>query len=182
MCWQGVELCTRDKRLKAGPLRGWCHPNNLFLNLDLWCKDLVPPKKNETVSDSGLSLCADRVLDFVQEMGDLKLALYGVDVTQTISSLVLICDTKTWSPKKENKTVWDTGLSLCANRVLDFVQEMGDLKLALYGVGVTQTISSLVLICDAKTWSPEKRIKMFRTLDCLYALIGCETLYKRWET
>ena len=126
MRWQGVELCTRDKRLKAGPLRGWCHPNNLFLNLDLWCKDLVPPKKNETVSDSGPSLCADRVLDFVQEMGDLKLALYGV--------------------------------------------------------GVTQTISSLVLICDAKTWSPKKRIKLFGTLDCLYALIGCWTLYKRWET
>ena len=83
-------------------------------------------------------------------------------------------------PKKENKTVWDTGLSLCADRVLDFVQEMGDLKLALYGVGVTQTISSLVLICDAKTWSPKKRIKMFRTLDCFYALIECWTLYKRW--
>ena len=37
-------------------------------------------------------------------------------------------------PKKENKTVWDTGLSLCADRVLDFVQEMGDLKLALTGL------------------------------------------------
>ena len=85
-------------------------------------------------------------------------------------------------PKKENKTVWDTGLSLCADRVLDFVQEMGDLKLALYGVGVTQTISSLVLICDAKTRSPKKKVKLFRTLDCLYALIGCLTLYKRWET
>ena len=155
MRWQGVELCTRDKRLKAGPLRGWCHPNNLFLNLDLWCKDLVPPKKNETVSDSGPSLCADRVLDFVQEMGDLKLALYGVGVTQTISSLVLICDAKTWSPKKRIK-MFRTLDFLCADRVLDFVQEMGDLKLALYGVGVTQTISSLVLICDAKTWSQKR--------------------------
>ena len=45
---------------------------------------------------------------------------------------VFICDTKTnWSPKKENKTVSDTGLSLCADRVLNFVQEIRDLKLAL---------------------------------------------------
>ena len=76
----------------------------------------------------------------------------------------------------------DTGLSLCADRVLDFAQEIRDLKLALSGVGVTQTISSLVLICDAKTWSPKKRIQLFRTLGCLSALIGCWTLYKRWET
>ena len=32
-------------------------------------------KKNKTLSDPGLSLCADRVFDFEQEMGDLKLAL-----------------------------------------------------------------------------------------------------------
>ena len=37
---------------------------------------LGPPlKKNETVSDTGLSLCTDQIFDFVQEMGDLKLAL-----------------------------------------------------------------------------------------------------------
>ena len=85
-----------------------------------------PKKKIKLFRTLDCLLCADRVLDFVQEMGDLKLALYGVGVTQTISSLVLICDAKTWSPKKENKTVSDTGLSLCADRVLDFVQEMGD--------------------------------------------------------
>ena len=28
-----------------------------------------------TVSDTGLSLCTDQMIDFVQEMGDLKLAL-----------------------------------------------------------------------------------------------------------
>ena len=28
-------------------------------------------KKEKTVSATGLSLCADRVFDFVQEMGDL---------------------------------------------------------------------------------------------------------------
>ena len=47
-----------------------------------------------------------------------------------ISFLVLICDAKTWSPKKEDKTVSDTELSLRADRMFDFVQEMGDLKLA----------------------------------------------------
>ena len=33
-----------------------------------------PPKKNKTVSDTGQSLCTDQMFDFVQEMGDLKLA------------------------------------------------------------------------------------------------------------
>ena len=92
-------------------------------------------------------------------MGDLKLALKEVIVTQQISFLVLICDAKTWSLKKRNKTVSDTGLTLCTDWVFDFVQEMGDLKLTLKGVGVTQQISSLVLICDATTWSPNKRNK-----------------------
>ena len=92
-------------------------------------------------------------------MRDLKLALKEVSVTQQISFLVLICDAKTWSLKKRNKTVSDTGLSLCTDWVFDFLQEMGDLKLTLKGVGVTQQISSLVLICDATTWSPNKRNK-----------------------
>ena len=92
-------------------------------------------------------------------MGDLKLALKEVSVTQQISFLVLICDAKTWSLKKRNKTVSDTGLSLCTDWLFDFLQEMGDLKLTLKGVGVTQQIPSLVLICDATTWSPNKRNK-----------------------
>ena len=94
-------------------------------------------------------------------MGDLKLVLKEVSVTQQISFLVLICDAKTWSLKKRNKTVSDTGLTLCTDWVFDFVQEMGDLKLTLKGVGVTQQISSLVLqlICDATTWSQNMRNK-----------------------
>ena len=74
MRWSDVWLCTRDGRLKAGPLGGWCHPKRLFLSLGLWCKDLVPKKGDKTVSDTELSLRADRMFDFVQEMGDLKLA------------------------------------------------------------------------------------------------------------
>ena len=34
-----------------------------------------PPQKKSTVSDTGLSLCTDQMIDFVPEMGDLKLAL-----------------------------------------------------------------------------------------------------------
>ena len=34
-------------------------------------------------------------------------------------------------PKKEHKIVSDTGLSLWADQMFDFVQEMGDLKLVL---------------------------------------------------
>ena len=101
------------------------------------------------------------MFDFVQEMGDLKLTCKGVGFTLHNSFLVLICDAKTWSPKKEEKTVLDTGLSLCADQVFDFVKEMGDLKLTCKGVGVTLQNSSLVFICDAKTWSQKKSIKHF---------------------
>ena len=91
-----------------------------------------PPKKNKTVSDTGQSLCTDQMFDFVQEMGDLKLATQGVGVTLHNSFLVLIYDAKTWSPPPQKKsTVSDTGLSLCTDQMIDFVQEMGDLKLAL---------------------------------------------------
>ena len=34
-----------------------------------------PPPKKSTVSDTGLSLRTDQMIDFVPEMGDLKLAL-----------------------------------------------------------------------------------------------------------
>ena len=45
MRWSGFWLCTRDGRLNAEPLRGQCHPKNIFLSLDLWCKDLVLKKR-----------------------------------------------------------------------------------------------------------------------------------------
>ena len=69
MHWSGVSICTKDGRLKAGPLRG--------------------------------------------------------DFAQKISSLVLICDVKTWFLKmgSRDKTVSDTGLFLCTDRVFDFVPE-----------------------------------------------------------
>ena len=43
MHWSSVWLCTRDGRLKVGPLRDQCHHAQLFLSLDLWCEDLVSP-------------------------------------------------------------------------------------------------------------------------------------------
>ena len=52
-----------------------------------------------------------------------------------------------------------------------------------------QQISSIVLICDAKTWSHKKEEKelqwvslMFWPLDCLNALNRGWTLYKSWVT
>ena len=57
----------------------------------------------------------------------------GVSFTQQISSLALICDAKTWSHKKKGKgkavsvlIVSATGLSLCTEQRVDFVQEVGD--------------------------------------------------------
>ena len=110
-------------------------------------------------------------------MVDLKLAFKGVGVTQQISSIVLICGAKTWSLKKRNKTVSDTGLTLCTDWVFDFVQEMGDLKLTLKGVGVTQQISSLVLICDATTWSPNKRNKTVSDTGLSVGAIICIIIF-----
>ena len=53
-----------------------------------------------------------------------------------------------------------TGLSLNAEQKVDFVQEMGDKELITHkGVSSTQQISSLVLICDAKTRSHKKKEK-----------------------
>ena len=75
MRWSDVWLCTRDGWINADSLRSWFHPTRLFLSLGLWCKDLVPRKRGKTDSDTGLSLCADQMFDFVQKMGDLKLAL-----------------------------------------------------------------------------------------------------------
>ena len=43
-----VWLCTRDGRLKAGPLKGkYFHQKYLFFSLNLWCKDFVPPPKKK---------------------------------------------------------------------------------------------------------------------------------------
>ena len=76
---------------------------------------LGPPtqKKKKTVLDSGLSLCTDWVFDFVQEMGDIKLAPQEAGVIQEISSLVLNCNANTRFPQKEDKNVLENGLSLC---------------------------------------------------------------------
>ena len=52
---------------------------------------------------TGLSLCADQGVDSAQEMGGLELTLNRVSFTQRISSLVSICDAKTWSQKKKEK-------------------------------------------------------------------------------
>ena len=76
---------------------------------------------------TGLSLCADQRVDSEQEMGVLELTLNRVSFTQRISSLVSICDAKTWSQKKGKGNavsvliVLATGLSLCAEQRVDFV-------------------------------------------------------------
>ena len=75
MCWTEGGLCTRDGWLKAGPQRSQFHPTNLFLSLNLWCKDLVPQKRGKgnvlsasNVLATGLSFYAEQREDFVQEM------------------------------------------------------------------------------------------------------------------
>ena len=72
---------------------------------------LGPTKKRKVnamsvlnVSATGLSLFAEQRVDFVQELWvTLELIRKGVSFTRQNSSLVLICDAKTWSHKKEEK-------------------------------------------------------------------------------
>ena len=71
-----VWLCTRDGRLKAGPLKGkYFHQKYLFFSLNPWWKDLVPPPPPKKKTWLWTVLYADRVFDFVQEMRDLRLVL-----------------------------------------------------------------------------------------------------------
>ena len=70
-----------------------------------------------------------------------------------------------------------TGPSLCADQRVDSAQEMGGLELNLNRVSFTQRISSLVSICDAKTWSQKKRKrKCSECVDCF----GHWTVFMRW--
>ena len=109
MCWTESGLCTRVMgNCRADPQRSQFHPTNLFLSLNLWCKDLVLQKIGKgnavsvlNVSATGLSLCTEQRVDFVQDMRDLKSWPIKESVPhKKISSLVLICDAKTWSHKK----------------------------------------------------------------------------------
>ena len=76
MCWTESGLCTRVMGdFRADPQRSQFHPTNLFLSLNLWCKDLVPQKRGKgnavsvsSVSATGLSLYAKQRVDFVQEI------------------------------------------------------------------------------------------------------------------
>ena len=61
-------------------------------------------RESVIVLATGLSLCAEQKVDFVQEMDDKELITHkGVSSTQQISSLVLLCATKTRSHKKKEK-------------------------------------------------------------------------------
>ena len=130
MRWSSVWLCTRDGRLKAGPLRDQCHRAELFLSLDLWCEDLVPPPQKKCFGHWTVFMRWSDVWLWTRDgwlkADSLRSWFYP---TRLFLSLGLWC--KDLVPRKRGKTDSDTGLSLCADQMFDFVQEMGDLKLAL---------------------------------------------------
>ena len=158
------------------------------------------------VSATGLSLCTEQRVDFVWEMGDWELTLNAVSFTQQISFLVLICDAKTWSLKKEKGNevsvlnVLSTEPSLFADQRVDSAQEMGSLGLGLETrdgwlridpqqgqFHPTNLFLSFNLWCkDLVPKQKEKEMQwvcwLFWPLDCLYALNREWTLCKRWVT
>ena len=95
---------------------------------------LSPPKKNEercvkTVLESGLSCCAEQVLNCVKEMGDWQLTCN--ESASPIKSLPQYWfGMLTLSPPKNKekcvKTVLESGLFCCTKQVLNCLQEMGD--------------------------------------------------------
>ena len=86
--------------------------------------DLVLHKK-------GMETCLGHWSFLVQEMGDLTLTRYGaLSPKQPLPYSGSVMQ-RLGPPKKKNKTLSDPGLPLCADRVFVFVQETGDLKLAL---------------------------------------------------
>ena len=146
VCWllsaTGLSLCTEqrvglvqemgDWSVRADhPQRSQFHPTNLFLSLNLWCKDLVPQKKGKAVSvlivsATGLSLCTEQRVDFVQEMGDWSVRAdhpqrSQFHPTNLFLSLNLWCKDlvlQEEEKKKKRKSsecliVLATGLSLC---------------------------------------------------------------------
>ena len=182
MRWSGFWLCTRDGRLNAEPLRGQCHPKNIFLSLDLWCKDLFQQKQKQNglghwtvfICYSGFWLCT--------RDGRLKACPLGDCCHPKNLFLIhdLWCKDLVWRKKRKNCfghwTVfmrW-SGVWLCTR----------DGRLIAYPIRDCCHPKNLFLSLDlwCKDLVLKKRIILFQPLNCLYELIGCLTLYKRWET
>ena len=117
----GLSLCTEqrvdfvqemvDWSVKADhPQRSQFHPKNLFLSLNLWCKDLVPQKKRKRKS----SECVDCFSHWTVFMHWTESGLCTRDgwirtdpqrgqFLPTNLFPGLICDAKTWSHKKKKR-------------------------------------------------------------------------------
>ena len=139
MCWTESGLCTRDGGLRADALRSQthCHPTNLFLSLLLRCKDLVPQKRGKVNAVSVECFGHWTVLMRWTVNGLCKRVMgdFGADPQRSqfhpiklFLSLNLWC--KDLVPQKRGKVnavsvlnVLATGLSLCAEQRVDFVQE-----------------------------------------------------------
>ena len=97
-------LCIGDGWSITYPQLGQFHPTNLFLSLNLWCKDLAQQKKRK--KDLKWVYWMFWPLDCLYVL-IRKWTLYKRWLTKSwpvspnkISSSVLICDAKTWSHKK----------------------------------------------------------------------------------
>ena len=111
-----------------------------------------------------------------------------VSFTQQISSLALICDAKTWSHKKKGKgkavsvlIVSATGLSLCTEQRVDFVQEMGDWSVKAdhpqkSQFHPTNLFLSLNLWCKDLVPQKKRKRKSSECVDCF----GHWTVFMHW--
>ena len=149
----GLSLCTEqrvdfvqemgDWSVKADhPQRSQFHPTNLFLSLNLWCKDLVPQKKRKRKS----SECVD------------CFGHWTVFMHWTESGL---CTRGGWlradHPQRSqfHPTNLFLSLNLCCKDLV-----LHEKKKKKKGKAVS--------------------VRLFWPLDCLYALNREWTLYKRW--
>ena len=122
-------------------------------------------------------------------MGVIQLTHKWVSFTQQISSLVLICDAKTWSYKKKKGKreevsvliVLATGLSLCTEQRVDFVQEMGDWSVKAdhpqrSPFHPTNLFLSLNLWCKDLVPQKKRKRKSSECVDCF----GHWTVFMHW--
>ena len=182
MAWVDLELCT-GVWCKNWPAKELVPPSKALPEfLDLWGKDWLS-KLFRLEIGFGLSVCAEWILNFVQEFGvrtDLQRSWFH-QVKLFLS--FLICEAKTCPTSKLFRLeigFGTPGLSACSEWILNFVQEFGvrtDLQRSWFHQ-VKLFLS--FLICEADCSSYIKTVQaryLISIQDCLLVLSGQSTPY-----
>ena len=147
--------------VSTGPQGSWPTKHILFLRFLVCEAKTGPPLKKDkkTLLAMRLSACAEWILNFVEDIADVSTDPQGSRSTKHILFLsFLVCEGKTGpSPKKkqDKKPILAMGVSACAERILNFVQEIAGVSTDPQGSWSTKHILFLsFLVCVAKAGPP----------------------------